>query len=230
MGLTLGEASWVLALGVVAAAISAVTCRRCLMADRTALQQLWGDIRPLLRHRCQLVGTLTQEIRELSDSSGAAFAEDIDYLLELVDGTEHPHEHAGIQNGLVLTVQRGLEHYYRLPEFREARGISDAMDAISLVDSRLAPLRDRYNDRINRYNSRLKKFPFSLVGRAERAKERSLFLMLIPWWSTDEAAFGGVSAEEIKQMLETWKAPMVVAPRRRPGGTKKEEDASGTDG
>lgn len=229
MDLTLGEMSWVLGLGVVAVATSAVVCHRCLMGDKATLEQLWRAICPLLRKRCQLVGGLTQQIREISDSE-SMFAEDIEYLLEMVDGTEDPYEHAGIQNGLVLTVQRGLEEYHRRPEFRQARGISEAMGAVSLVDSRLAPLRDRYNERAKRYNSRVKAFPFSVAARVERLGERSLFPMLIPWWSTDEAAFGGVSAEEIKQVLETWKAPMVAPPRRKSTEKGTDEKDSGDAG
>ncbi len=226
MDLTLGEMSWVFGLGVVALATSAVVCRRCLMRDKAMLEQLWAGIRPLLKKRCQLVLGLTQQIREISDSE-SVFSGDIEYLLEMVDGTEDPYEHAGIQNGLVLTVQRGLEEYHKRPEFRQARGVSDAMGAISLVDSRLAALRDEYNARVNRYNSRVKAFPFSVVARVERLGGRSLFPMLIPWWSTDEAAFAGVSAEEMKQVLETWKAPMVSSPRMKSTEKGTDEKDSG---
>jgi hypothetical protein len=223
---TLVEVWLVLGVAVVGMGASVAVCHRCLMGDKAALERLWEGIRPLLRERCQLVDTLTKRVRGRSDID-AAFAEDIGYLLQMVDSTEDPYKHAAIQNGLVVVLQHRLEEYHSQPEFREALDISDAVNSISLVDSRLAPLRDRYNDRANRYNSRVKTFPFSLTAWAIRFKERSLFPMLIPWWSTDDAAFGGVSADEVKQVLETWRAPMVAPPRKRTDHKVKHDKGSG---
>ena len=198
-------------MGVIAAGTTAAVCRACLLRDRAHIGLTWKAIRPLLRERCELVRDLSQHMRALP-KAGPSFVRDIDYLLARVEETDDPNKHAGVQNGLVLAVQRGLEEYHRREDFRSGDRVSEVMQAIGLVDSRLAPLRDSYNKRVEGHNTRVKGMPFSIVARLMGAREQAAFPMLIPWWSTNQTAYGGVGAEEIKQALETWKAPMIVAP------------------
>jgi len=206
-----GEVWWLLGFGVIAAGTTAGVCRACLLRDRAHIGRTWNAICPLLRERCELVRDLSQHMRALP-KAGPSFVRDIDYLLTRVEETDDPNKHAGVQNGLVVAVQRGLEEYQRREAFQSGGRVSEVMHAISMVDSRLAPLRDSYNERVEGHNTRVKGMPFSIVARLMGATEQAAFPMLIPWWSTDQAAYGGVGAEEIKQVLETWKAPMVVAP------------------
>ncbi len=96
-------------------------------------------------------------------------------------------------------------------------GIAGTINAIGGVDSRLAPLRDYYNRLTQRYNDQLKSRFSAIIARAMGGTTASSFPMLIPWWSTDTAAYGKITAEDIKHTLETWKAPMIVAPSQLAG-------------
>jgi hypothetical protein len=164
-------------------------------------------------------------MRELPQGT-VRFVDDIDYLLQRVSETDDPYEHAGVQNGLVLTVQRALEEYHRSEQIRAQMGIAGTMNAISAVDSRLAPLRDQFNELTERYNAHVKNRFSAIVAHAMGSSSTSNFPMLIPWWSTDSAAYGRITAEEIKHTLETWKAPMIVAPSQLARGPKAAPDSS----
>lgn len=158
---------WLVSLGLAALATAGGICGWRLKRCQERIARRWGAISPLLRERCSLVRRLGEQMRELPQATTRS-ADDIDYLLERVGETDDPYEHAGVQNGLVLTVQRALEEYHRSEQVRAQLGISATMNAISAVDSRLAPLRDHFNGLTQSYNAQLKN-RFSLLSRARWA-------------------------------------------------------------
>ena len=191
-----------------------VFCRACLMRRLERIRSLWDDIYFRVRERCHLVGELSNQLRRRLKTN-PKLVDDIQYLLMRMEETSDPRTHAAVQNGMVLTVQTAVEQFHRSAALRVDSEMSKIMQSISLVDSRLAPLRDRFNDSVRRYNALLNKLPFSLVARLTRADEKSLFPMLIPWWSTDPAAYGAITSDEIRQTLQIWRAPVILAPSQR---------------
>ncbi len=206
---------WAL-LGIVMACLGVmmVFCRACLKRELHHILTLWDDIYFRLRERCELVTLLSDHLRTKLKTN-PKLADDIRYLLKRMEETNDPHTHAAVQNGLVLTVQTAVEQFHRSGEFRADGDLSKTMEAIGVVDSQLGPLRDRFNDRVRHYNSRLNTPPFSVVAYMTRADERRIFPMLIPWWSTDPSAYGVVSSEDIRLTLTTEHAPLILAPSQR---------------
>jgi len=208
---------WGLVGILTAAACAAVwICHMCLRRALRALHGLWDDIYFLLRERCQLVQALSRHMRTLLPGDSRV-ADDIDYLLQRMETTHQPFTHAAVQNGLVLTVQTAVEQFHRDPRFDAQPEISKTMDAIAVLDSHLAPLRDQFNERTRRYNSRLGQIPFFLAAWLTVHRERPLFPMLIPWWSTNPTAYGRTLPDEIRRHLQENKAPLILAPSRRDG-------------
>jgi hypothetical protein len=205
---------WVLSLAVVAAGAMVLLCRLWLGYELERMRGLWDDIYFQLRERCHLVGELNNHLRKLLRTN-PKLADDIQYLLRRMEETNDPHTHAAVQNGLVLTVQTAVEQFHRGPAFQADRDISRLMEAVEAVDSRLAPLRDRFNRSVRAYNQRLSTPPFSLAARFAQANERPLFPMLIPWWSIHSEAYGKITGDEIRQQLQSSKAPLILAPSQR---------------
>jgi hypothetical protein len=206
---------WLLAVaGVGLLGTALVGCRVCLLRRIERIRGLWDDIYFRLRERCQLVSTLNVHLRSRLKADHS-LADDIQYLLNRMEQTSDPHTHAAVQNGLVLTVQTAVEQFHRSDDLRLDSDMHRVMHDIAVVDSRLAPLRDRFNDAVRGYN-KLVTFPvFSLVARMTQAEERKLFSMLIPWWSTDPAAYGSVTTEQLRYRLQTQRAPLILAPSQR---------------
>ena len=204
-----------LGLGVVLGITALVICRACLKSKLEAILGLWDDIYRSIVERCSLCGTLSQHLLKWLRGD-PKIVDDIQFLLQRMADTNDPHTHAAVQNGLVLTVQTAVDQFHRHAQLKDDSDLFRTMQAIGVVDSRLAPLRDKFNERVRRYNKLLNTPPFSLVAWIGRVEERSLFPMLIPWWSTDPAAYGSISADDIRQTLQTWRAPLILAPSHQP--------------
>ncbi len=198
-----------------AASLVALAFSRILLARRLAqIHGLWDDIYVRLVERCQLVGQLSALLRKHSQTE-STLVDDIDYLLGRMEETNDPHIHAAVQNGLVLTVQTALEHLHQNEQLQRDAAFRKTLEVIGVVDTQLLHLRDRFNASVRVYNRLLNILPFSIAARLMRATERALFPMLIPWWSTDPAAYGSTGAEDIRQTLQRWRAPRVLAPSQR---------------
>jgi len=189
-------------------------CRLCLVRRLESIRGLWDDIYFQLRERCRLVGQLGEHLRKRLGTN-PKLAEDIQYLLTRMEVTSDPHTHAAVQNGLVLTVQTAVEQFHRSEDLRQDSEMYKAMEQIAVVDSRLIPLRDRYNDSMRRYNRLLNTPPFSMVGYLTKAEEGPLFAMLIPWWSPHPETYGTITADEIRHRLQAERAPLILAPSQR---------------
>jgi len=204
----------VLAACVVVLGTAVAVCWLCLKYGLRDLHGRWDDIYFRLRERCELVGILGRHLRAILKSDPKTVS-DIEYLLKRMEETNDTMTHAGVQNGLVLTVQTAVEQFHRTEEFQASAEIAKTMQAIGLLDSQLAPQRDRFNDCVRRYNARLNTLPFSIAAQLTRARERTFFPMLVPWWSTDPAAYGAITADQIRSQLRKSRAPLILAPSQR---------------
>jgi hypothetical protein len=204
---------WLVAGLLVAVSLAVPVCYLVVKRSLWDLQGRWDDIYFRLRERCELVGVLGRHLRQILKTD-PKIVSDIEYLLKRMEETSDPMTHAGVQNGLVLTVQTAVEQFHR-EGFEASAKVVKTMQGIGLVDARLAGQRDRYNDCARRYNMLINTLPFSIAARLVRARERAFFPMLVPWWSTDPAAYGAVSADEIRLQLRKSHAPLVLAPSQR---------------
>lgn len=214
-GMERADLVWIASVAFLGFSTMYAVCRTCLKRKLASIHALWDDIYVQIVERCVLVGALSDHLRKRLKVN-PKIVDDIQFLLRRMSETNDPHTQAAVQNGLVLTVQTAVEQFHRSEEMKQDSSLYRTMEAIGLVDSQLATLRDRFNDRIRRYNRLLNTLPFSVAARIMRAPERPLFPMLIPWWSMDPAAYGSISADDIRQTLQTWRAPLILAPTQRP--------------
>ena len=215
LGLERTDLLWIASVAFLGFSMVHAVCRTCLKRKLASIHALWDDIYLHIVKRCHLVGTLSDHLRKRLKAH-PKIVDDIQFLLRKMSETNDPHTQAAVQNGLVLTVQTAVEQFHRSEEMKQDSDLYRTMEAIGLVDSQLAPLRDRFNDRIRRYNRLLNTLPFSIAAHIMRTPERPPFPMLIPWWSMDPAAYGSIKADDIRQSLQTWRAPLILAPTQRP--------------
>jgi hypothetical protein len=209
-------------LAAVAIGLTLLGCWLWLGHELERIRGLWDDIYFQLRKRCGLVAQLNEHLRKLLRTN-PKLVEDIQYLLRRMEETNDPYTHAAIQNTLLLTVLTAVEQFHRDVAFQSDRDISETMAAIETVDSRLAPRRDRFNRCVRAYNAHLNTPPFSLLARAVRHHERPIFPIQIPYWSTDAAAYGRLTADKFLHQLQSSRAPVILAPSQRgqwPGGPR----------
>ena len=214
-GMERADLVWIVSLAFIGFSTMYAVCRTCLKRKMESILALWDDIYIHIVERCVLVGTLSEHLRKRLKAN-PKIVDDIKFLLRKMSETNDPHTQAAVQNGLVLTVQTAVEQFHRSEEMKQDSELYKTMGAIGVLDSQLAPLRDQFNDRVRQYNRLLNTPPFSVTARIMRAPERPLFPMLIPWWSINPSAYGSISADDLRQTLQTWRAPLILAPTQRP--------------
>lgn len=198
------------AIGTSALAAALIISRIYLTRDLMKIRRAWKGILPLLQERRRLVKQLSAQMRALLGS--LAVVDDIDFVLSKASDSDNASRHAAVQNGLIMTVQKALDEFHRNRSLHDAPDLFATIEAIGVVDSRIAPRRNHFNELVKRHNDRLDIQPFQIMAQLLGVSREIDFPMLIPWWSTDEACYAGNSSERIKHMWEMYEDTPVIVP------------------
>jgi len=202
------------AIGTSALAVALIISRIYLTRDLIAVRRTWKGILPLLRERCRLVQQLSAQIRDLLGS--LAVVDDIEFVLSKASDADDAKRHAAVQNGLVMTVQKALDEFHRNRSLHEEPELFATIEAIGVVDSRIAPRRNHHNMLVERHNDRIERQPFQIMAAFLGVRREVDFPMLIPWWSTDELCYAGNKSEKIKHLWDLYEdTPVIVPPSRQ---------------
>jgi hypothetical protein len=198
------------AIGTSALALALVISRVYLTRDLIAVRRAWKGIFPLLQERRRLVKQLSAQMRGLLGS--LAVVDDIDFVLSKASDSDDANRHAAVQNGLIMTVQKALDEFHRNRSLHDAPDLFATIEAIGVVDSRIAPRRNHHNALVQRHNDRLDMQPFIIMASFLGVRREVDFPMLIPWWSTDEGCYSGDKSERIRHMWEMYEDTPVIVP------------------
>lgn len=200
-------------LGAVSTSLLAlvlIVCRVFLTRDRWAIRRTWHAMYPLLQERRRLVKQLSAQMRALLGS--LAVVDDIDYVLLRASDSDNAKRHAAVQNGLIMTVQKALDEFHRNRSLHDAPELFATIEAIGVLDSRIAPRRNYFNMLVQRHNDRIETQPFQIMAALLGVLREEDFPMLIPWWSTDEGCYAGDKSEAIRHMWELYEDTPVIVP------------------
>lgn len=198
------------AVGTSALAMVLIISRVYLTRDRLQIRRTWKGIYPLLQERRRLVKQLSAQMRALLGS--LAVVDDIDFVLSKASDSDNAKRHAAVQNGLIMMVQKALDEFHRNRSLHDAPDLFATIEAIGVVDSRIAPRRNHFNLLVERHNDRIEVQPFQVMAALLGVTREEGFSMLIPWWSTDELCYSGDKSEKIKHMWELYEDTPVIVP------------------
>jgi len=187
---------YLLALGLACGALALALGPVYLKRKREQINSLWDDMYFLLRERYLVLRALAKYApSELGIAR--SMMDDVDSRLRELEETNDVLAHADIQNALLPILRSAIQQCHEGATIRDDSVFQNAIAKMNAVESRLVVLRDRYNRRVHEYNELLNRLPFSIAAYATQAREKPFFPILIPWWSTDAAEYGGEGVRDV---------------------------------
>jgi hypothetical protein len=194
--------------------VCCVCCRRSASHAANHIFGVWDEIYLLLLRRCEILRTVARLLRHTMPGEPHVVT-NLDYLLNRMAQTSDLRTHAGIQNGLLLTLKTAVECCHKESASRLDPELREVVREVGAVDSALLALRDHHNHDARSYGTVYCSFPFRLLLPRELWRARDPFLMVLPWWSIDPAAYGSISATDLRKYMEDEEVPLILAPGQR---------------
>jgi LemA protein len=138
------------------------------------IESAWAEIDNQLQRRSDLIGNLVESVK-------GAMAQERDIFTAIADararmsGATTVEETAEGYNEVQGALSRLLVVMENYPDIRSGAQMTQLMDELAGTENRIAVARKRYNDQVQRYNTRIRTFPGSMIASSMGFEKRDYF-------------------------------------------------------
>lgn len=146
--------------------------RNALIALDESVNGAWSEVDNQLQRRSDLIPNLVSTVRGIASQEQQVFSDIADARARLA-GAQTVSETAQSYGQLESALSRLLVVVEAYPELRSNENFLRLQDELAGTENRIAVARQRYNNSVQSYNSRIRMFPASLLagGLGLRARE-----------------------------------------------------------
>jgi LemA protein len=167
-------AVWILLGLVVLVGLYLVVLYNGLVGLRNRIEAAWAQIDVQLKRRYDLIPNLVETVkgyatheRETLDSVTRARA--------AAESASGPAQQAAAENVLTGALRSLIAVSEDYPDLRASENFGQLQEELSATEGRIAYARQYYNDVVQRYNTKIQRFPAVLLAGALRFTEREYF-------------------------------------------------------
>jgi LemA protein len=167
-------AVWILLGLVVLVGLYLVVLYNGLVGLRNRIEAAWAQIDVQLKRRYDLIPNLVETVkgyatheRETLDSVTRARA--------AAESASGPAQQAAAENVLTGALRSLIAVSEDYPDLRASENFGQLQEELSATEGRIAYARQYYNDAVQRYNTKIQRFPAVLLAGALRFTEREYF-------------------------------------------------------
>ena len=169
---------------VVIFAISGIGTYNDLVSEEEALNQTWADVEAQYQRRADLIPNLVSTVRGAADfesetleavTSARARATSINLSAEDLSDPARVQEFMAAQESLGGALGRLLVVAEDYPQLRATESFQMLQDQLEGTENRIAVARRDYNAAVAQFNSRVRRFPASIVAGITGFKTRAPF-------------------------------------------------------
>jgi len=167
-------AVWILLGLVVLVGLYLVVLYNGLVGLRNRIEAAWAQIDVQLKRRYDLIPNLVETVkgyasheRETLDSVTKARA--------AAESAHGPAEQAAAENMLTQSLRSLIAVSEAYPQLRASENFAQLQEELSATEGRIAYARQYYNDAVQRYNTKIQRFPAVLLAGMLRFTEREYF-------------------------------------------------------
>ena len=167
-------AVWILLGLVVLVGLYLVVLYNGLVGLRNRIEAAWAQIDVQLKRRYDLIPNLVETVkgyatheRETLDSVTRARA--------AAESAAGPAQQAAAENVLTNALRSLIAVSEDYPDLRASENFGQLQEELSATEGRIAYARQYYNDAVQRYNTKIQRFPAVLLAGALRFTEREYF-------------------------------------------------------
>ena len=165
---------WILLGLVVLVGLYLVFLYNGLVSLRNRIEAAWAQIDVQLKRRYDLIPNLVETVkgyatheRETLDSVTRARA--------AAESASGPADQAAAENMLTQSLRSLFAVSEAYPDLKANASFLSLQEELSATEGRIAYARQYYNDAVQRYNTKIQKFPAVFVANAMRFTEREYF-------------------------------------------------------
>src|SRR5437870_5911244 len=162
-----------LALGLCAPWLGGCSYNR-FVGQEEAIKAQWAQVENQLQRRNDLIPNLVETVKGYAAHEEGVFKEIAESRSKLL-AAKSPDETIQAANQQTAALGRLLAIAENYPNLKANEQFNRLMDELSGTENRIAVERMRYNERVQEYNTTLRRFPANLTGRIFGFKEHPFF-------------------------------------------------------
>jgi LemA protein len=144
------------------------------VSDEEAIKAQWAQVENQLQRRNDLIPNLVETVKGYAQHEEGVYKEIADARGRLL-AAKSPEETIAAANQQTTALGRLLAISENYPQLRANEQFNRLMDELSGTENRIATERMRYNEAVQRYNTRRRQFPANLTAKMFGFKEYPLF-------------------------------------------------------
>jgi LemA protein len=166
------------AVMLVALAIVAMPLTGCsyntFVGQEEAIKAQWAQVENQLQRRNDLIPNLVETVKGYATHEESVFKEIADARSQLLNA-KSPEESISAANRQTSALGRLLAVVENYPNLKANEQFNRLMDELAGTENRLAVERQRYNERVQEYNTARRRFPGNLTAKMFSFKEYPFF-------------------------------------------------------
>jgi len=139
-----------------------------------AIKAQWGQVENQMQRRNDLIPNLVETVKGYAAQEREVFGAIADARAKMA-GAQTPADKIAASNAETTALGRLLVVMENYPELKSNENFRQLSDELAGTENRLATERMRYNDRIQEYNTTLRKFPANLTAKMFGFKQYPYF-------------------------------------------------------
>jgi LemA protein len=145
-----------------------------LVSMTQAMDSQWAQVETQYQRRFDLIPNLVKSVEGIMTQEQEVFGQ-IAEARTRYSGAGSVDEKAQAATQLESALGRLLVVMENYPQLRSSENVSQLMDELAGTENRIAVERGRYNDKVQEYNTTIKKFPANLIAGTFGFNERAFF-------------------------------------------------------
>ena len=161
-------------VAVVIIAIPLISSYNGLIKEESNVDLAWSQVESQLQRRNDLIPNLVNSVQGAMDQEEEVFTAIADARASL-SGAGSMEEEVEANNEMNSALSRLLLVVESYPELKSNENVTALMDELAGTENRIAVERQRYNETVQGYNNRVKRFPGSIIASMTGFSEKPYF-------------------------------------------------------
>ena len=145
-----------------------------LVEEESNVNTAWAQVETVLQRRYDLIPNLVNSVQGAMDQESEVFGAIADARASLT-GANTQEEEVEANNEMETALSRLLVVVENYPELRSNDQVQSLMDELAGTENRISVERKRYNDTVQKYNNRVKRFPGNIIAGLFGFDEKPFF-------------------------------------------------------
>jgi LemA protein len=154
--------------------IPMVSSYNSLVTEESNVTVQWANVESKLQRRYDLIPNLVESVKGAMEQEQAVFGAIADARAK-IGSAGTTEEQVAASNEMESAISRLLVVVENYPDLKSNEQVTALMDELAGTENRISVERDRYNEAVQSYNNKVKRFPGSIMARIFGFDEKSYF-------------------------------------------------------